>query len=328
VIAFGMWLACHAEPADTFGPAPTVTDTGWFSVEPTTSACEATVVATEPSAGATDWYWRSPVTVFVSASDPAAVTAHLRGPSGVEVPTTLGWAPEGLSLTLTAADGLAPDADHVLVVDDCAGRTEVPFRTSAFGQPLIGGPGALVGKTWELDFVHASWLEPQGLGPLLTLYFTTPVLLGARFATPTAIDLLGAPGKTNLDGFLVQDLTAPTWDFPLSDFATAPYLIATSDNVVFDFEDVSVPIEDFRFESTFSADGATLGGTVVSGLADTRNLGVFANDPDNPSAICALAATLGTVCVPCQDGGPYCLDMLVADVAGTLVTGLTLQERN
>jgi hypothetical protein len=229
----------------------------------------------------------------------------------------------GLDFTVQFDGGLAPDADHVLEVTDCAGTTRISFHTDVYGLPLEGGAGSLTGKTWQLDLVSATWEQPSGLGTLLSAFFATPILLGVRFASDDVIDLLGAPGTT-VAGVLIQDPATPTWDFPISDFTQAPYVEAESDNVVFEYQGAQIPIQDFAFETTFAPDGATLGGTVLRGVADTRNLGVLINDPD-PAAICNIAADIGTACIPCDDGGNYCLVMEVRDVDGTLVPDLTLR---
>ncbi len=316
--------ACQEDPTGTPGPLTTVHDTGWFDVDPDPPGCTATIVQTAPVSDEAQWYWHAAPEVFVTEVDSGAFRAAIFGPTGQEVETELVWG-EGLSFRVAFDGGLTPDAAHVLEVTDCSGTTRIPFHTARYGLPLVGGPESLDGKTWQLDLINADWVQPSGLGPILTLYFTTPVLLGVRFADEGLIDLLGAPGDTDLDGDLIQVWNAPTWEFPVTDFSDAPYVSSTSDNVVFEFSGKRVPVENFGFETTFAADGLSLGGTVLTGIADTRNLGSFANDPENPAAICDIAKTFGTTCIPCADLGPYCLTMEVRDVAGTLVPGLTLR---
>jgi hypothetical protein len=322
-LAIALVLAgCKDDLEGTPGPIPTVTDTGWFETDTDLPGCTATVVETEPTPGQVGWYWRDAPRVFVTEADQTAFTAAIYGPSGQPVETTVTWG-AGLSFDVGFAGGLEPNADQILEITDCSGITRIPFHTSSFGLPLIDGPSSLDGRTWQLDLGNATWVEPSDLGAFLGQSFTTPVLLGVRFATDELIDLLGAPGLVTSDGVIQS--TAPTWEFPATDFTEAPFVAATSDNVVFEYQGNAVPIEDFRFETTFSADGASLGGTVLTGVADTRNLGGFVQDEGNPAAICELAASIGTDCVPCNDSLPYCLVMQVRDVSGTLIPGLTLR---
>ncbi|MBA2321245.1 MAG: hypothetical protein H0V89_08820 [Deltaproteobacteria bacterium] len=313
-------LGCKDKEVGDGSEQPSVTDTGWFTGE--TPNCTATVSLTEPAADEGGWFWRDAPRVFVTESDTAGFTAVLTGPTGEIVPTEIVWG-TGLDFHVTFDGGLEPDADHVLEVTDCSGTTEVPFHTGTYGMPVTGGASSLSGNTYQLDLVGAEWVQPSGLGPLLVGFFTTPILLGVSFADDDFIDLLGAPGFTDVDGELQQDDSTETWDFPLVSFEQSPFVIAYSDNVVFEFSDVPIPIDDFGFETTFSADGTSLGGTVINGVADTRGLGVLLDDPD-PNAICLLAETFGTYCIPCSDALPYCLVMEVRDVDGTLVSGLTL----
>lgn len=310
------------EPGDS---PPTVADTGWFDTDEV-DACEGVIAQTEPADGESDWYWRDDPSILVTVDDPTAYTARLVGPDGQDVATTPVWT--GLELVLDPGEPLLPDADYTLEISDCDGTRSIAFHTDIYGTPLESDPSMLDGLTWELDLVKATWLEPAGLGALLTLYFTTPVLLGVNFADGSDIDLVGAPGMIDNDGILVQDLAQPTWAFPVVPFDQAPYVSATSANVVFSFSGVDVPVEDFFFEATFAPDGSSLGGVRLTGVADTRNLGTFVNQPEDFAAICDLAAGIGTVCIPCEDAMPYCLFMDVRDVEAAVVPGITLKEQD
>jgi len=237
------------------------------------------------------------------------------------------WSEDGLNFELAVEGGLASNTDYVLHVNDCGAHHEIPFSTSKFGQPLDAGPEALNGNTYHLNLVDAEWVEPGGIGGLLALYFTTPILVGVKFANDTNIDFIGAPGELDPFGGLQQDLSETTWDFPLTDFGDAPFFEAYSDGVVFQFQGLEVEITDFRLTGTFSADMTELGGLELSGLGDSRNLGELLNSADD-DAVCELAGTFGVDCVDCPDGAPLCLFMSARRVAGTLVPFVTLVDRN
>ena len=116
-----------------------------------------------------------------------------------------------------------------------------------------------------------------------------------------------------------------TWDFPITDFSTSPYLETQVELITLGYAGIDIPIEDFLLQATFSADGNTLGGGYISGIGDTRNLGALLGE-DDPNAICELAATLGVNCQVCGDGEPYCLRLSAQDLDGSVLPGLVLVE--
>ncbi len=118
------------------------------------------------------------------------------------------------------------------------------------------------------------------------------------------------------------------WDFPLSDFADNPYFHNQADEIVLDIYGDLLPINDFLLTGTFAAAGSNFGGGTLSGLGDTRYLGGLILQPDNENAICELAADVGAPCTNCNDGAPFCLNVILEDVEGTLVEGLTLTPSN
>ncbi len=311
------------------GKVKDLIDTGWFTDTAVFDAenCKHKVYSTQPEADADDWYWKSPLRVLTETDKDEAYVSWLVDGNGLQIETTRTWSDEGLNFELEVPGGLQSSTDYTLNVNDCGTSHRIDFRTSPFGEPLLLGPEALVGKTYHLDLVDAEWVEPGGIGGLLQLYFTTPILVGIKVANNVNIDFIGSPGRLDEFGVLEQDLSETTWDFPLTDFRDAPYFVARSEGVTFAFQGLEVPIADFRLAGTFSADMTELGGIELSGLGDTRNLGELLNDA-NDAAVCELAATLGVDCVDCADGEPLCLFMSARDVTGVLVPDLTLVDRN
>ena len=304
-------------------------DTGWFVDTAVFDAdnCKDKLHSTVPESGTNDWYWKSPFKVFTDTDVDSAYTTWLIDHNGVQVEMERTWSEVGLNFELTVPGGLKPSSDYTLNINDCGASHQVAFNTSSFGEPLLLGPAALVGNTYHLDLVEAEWVEPGGIGGLLALYFTTPILVGIKVANDINIDFIGVPGELDEFGLLRQDMGETTWDFPLTDFRDAPYFEAHSDSVIFGFEGLEVPIDDFRLAGTFSADMTEIGGIELSGLGDTRNLGALINNADE-SAVCQLAGTFGVDCVACPDGEDLCLFMSARDVQGTLVPNLTLVDRN
>jgi hypothetical protein len=317
-------VACGGTPEET-PQGEKLLDTGWFVDTDAPSNCAHQLVLTEPAANDSAWYWLDPLTVYVETEDQAAYDVQLVNNVDVSVPSKVVWS-ENLSFTVTPLTGsLEANMDYRLIVTDCAAVHEVPFRTSAFGEPFVNGPTALIGHTYNLDLVNANWVEPGGLGALLALYFTTPVLMGVQYADFETLDFLAAPGLVSPFGGLIQDITMSSWDFPATDFHDAPYFSAQTNEVVFEYEGEEVPVADFNFSGTISGDMRSIGGGVITGTADTRNMGAFVGAPGDEDAMCETASSLGVACIPCNDGQPYCLAMEVRDVDGEWVEGLELQ---
>ena len=327
IVLLGMVACTDGEDA-----APPLLDTGWF--DPTTSvsgpACEERILSWVPATGTSDWYWRDAPEGTVALPDPTAYRIWLEDAIGATVPATLAWSADATSFALVPDAPLAPVSSYDLVLTDCASIRHVAFSTSAFGLPIEGGNGSLVDHTWVLDLEGATWEQPLGLGALFALYVDDPILLGVLYADALHIDLLAALAVVSDLGEVSQDPERDPWEFPTADFSGAPYFDAAAELVELVVPDpgggdIAVPVEDFRLEGTFSADGSVIGGGRLTGLADTRGLGALFGSDGDPDAACEEATTLGAVCVPCgSDGGEYCLGIEATGIDGALLPGLVL----
>ena len=316
-----LWLAaCTGPGADT---GPTI-DTGWFTEEPDPE-CTDTVLSTAPAADAQDWYWRSPPVVQAATDERDVYSATLRDAAGVDIATTPRWVANQLILDLETP--LDASTDYELVTTDCRGRSVHPFRTGPLGEALTLGPTDLTGRAYAVDIGGARWEEPPGIGALMGLYFSDPILIGVEWSSPDVLDLLGGQG-VEISGQVTQFTSQPTWDFPIADFDTAPFFSAQAPSITIEFNDVALIIHEFRLEATFSADGSVMGGGWVSGLGDTRYLGPVLNQGDNPDAACNITEGFGAECIACPDGEPYCLPMSARDAQGTWVEGLRLERQD
>lgn len=318
---------CHGGHKDT-SSAPRLTDTGWFAASTIeTETCEDRFVSSEPEDGAIDWYWRDRPEVLTNSVNHDAYSVYLETTAGKPIDVSITWDDSGRRGTVDWEGFLEANTSYVLGMIDCSGLTEVTFGTSEFGQPLRDPPSSLVGNSYLIDLVGATWTQPAALAGVISLYFNTPVLLGVERADADVIDLLGAPGIVDPLGFVTQDLSSPTWDFPLTPFA-APFLDSQASTVHLSYgsgvDAIDIPVEDFVLQATFSADGTRLGGGVLSGHGDTRNLGVLLGDAA-PDTLCQFAVGLGVACTACRDGMPYCLDLVGEDVEGTLLPGVDVR---
>lgn len=305
-------------------------DTGWFvdtaarALDPET--CLSRFVDSRPAGGELAWYWRDRPVLYTATDVRDAYDAWLVDGSGNRLDTQLVWAESGVSFELVWDGWLEPETDYTLWRRDCAVTESIAFRTDELGTPIDGGARTLVGTTFRLDLVNATWVEPGALSTLLALYFTTPILLGVQYADDANLDLLGAPGAVDTFGGITQ-ADAPTWDFPIQPFGQQPYFEAEVDFIELDYQNgsevIAIPVSDFKLYGTIGPDGRSFGGGIIEGLADSRNLGSVIND-DDEDAICDFAASLGVTCQACADGLPYCLRIVGEDIEGVRVEGLTL----
>jgi hypothetical protein len=328
VLAAGLLAGCGNKDGDK--PVDKLLDTGWFVDTASGDGlnCLHQVVLTDPEDGVRDWYWRDYPRVYVDTDeDKSKYEVFLVDEDGVRLRAEQAWVEGSLAFDVQFVGGLKAKHGYRMFIRDCAGERVVNFRTSPYGEPLESGAAGLIDNTYVLDLAGAEWVQPPGLGPLLQLYFTTPVLLGVQSADNDTIDFLGAPGIIDPFAGIQQDTTQQTWDFDGTSFTAAPFFRADVDEVNFSFDGLDIPVYGFRVEGTFAADGSSFGGGLLSGNADTRNLGVQLGEPDNPAAMCGYAESLGIACKPCPDGEPYCLDLAVQDVDGMKVPGLKLRRR-
>ncbi|HHO51129.1 MAG TPA: hypothetical protein ENK18_09735 [Deltaproteobacteria bacterium] len=311
------------------GAPQVLLDTGWFEGSTQTGACTDVFVASEPAGGETDWYWRDLPRAFTQTDRVNRYNAWLQDADGNLIETQMAWADGNLSFELASERSLEANTDYVLVLQDCQQTQEIPFTTSPLGTPLSEPAASLVGNTYLLDLAGAEWIEPPQLASIIAVYLTDPILLGVRFADADQIDFLGAPGSTDTLGQVSQAQGVPTWNFPLSDFSQQPFIDAQAEQITLQYsldEVIDIPVQDFVLQATFSADGRSIGGGILSGRADTREIGLLLN-PNDEGALCELSAGLGVFCEPCSDGQSYCLDLVARDLEGTLQPGLVLVER-
>lgn len=324
-LLLALLIGCAKDPN-----APDLLDTGWFPPEPVDTdgggLCEATLRGTTPAEGATGWYWRRPLRLEVEDPDLSQYAVRLLDDRGQELPASLVAAgPSGLLVDVVVEGGLRPATAHLLEVTDCAGVQQVRFTTSDLGLPLADGAFALRHRTYELllSDPSAEWIQPGGLGTILSTFFSTPILLGVQWVDDNSLDWIGATGFYDA-GRTWQDRAYPTWRFPLSDFSEQPFFRTEADEVALVVSGYPLPIHDFLLEGTFAADGASFGGARLLGLGDTRDTGGAIGQPNNPSAMCNLASGIGVPCEPCPDGEVFCLRVEIDNLTGREVPDLTL----
>ncbi|MCB9675096.1 MAG: hypothetical protein H6737_08260 [Alphaproteobacteria bacterium] len=303
-------------------------DTGWFEDTDGWSeeGCANRIEATVPAGGEDDWYWRTMPRIFTANREIEAYDAYVLDADGYRLGSGLVWDDESLRFDVVLDAPLAANTDHVLRVVDCNGTREVPFTTSVFGGALVGGAEMLEGRAYSLDIGGATWLEPGGVAPLLTLFFNAPVLIGVPLSQAGTLHLNLALGVEDDEGNLRQDSVEDAVPFPLVAFDQQPYFEAEAPTVDLDFSGVRIPVYEFAFSGTFSPTGDRIGGGTVEGIGDTRFAGPLLGSSDEDT-VCTTAAGLGVQCMACPtDGEPYCLPVSVRDIEGVYVPGLTIRS--
>lgn len=200
------------------------------------------------------------------------------------------------------------------------------FTVGAAGDPL-SEPTSLDGRTWSLDLASGRFIEPPGVGDLLSTFVTFSLLLGVQSADADSIQFIGALADDSGN----QDMCTESIPFPVeATFTANPFFEIASEALPIEIEGFSVTIEDLLLSGAFTPDGSAIQGAVLQGSINTTVLveALELGDPEtNPGAVCDLVATFQVQCDECSDGsGPYCLAISVDSLAATEVPGVTLVE--
>lgn len=300
------------DTGDTDGPLP----------------CTSSFYSSNPEMSDDDVYWRTPVELtFTGAAAEPQTTITAANAAGEAIPLAILWDDAGLNATVQASNYWPGGEWVTLTVTVCTDVTEVNFGTSNYGQPLEVSAADLVGNTYYFDLGEATYEKPAGLGAIIAIYLSQPLLISVFSASEDRIELIGAQGQTDeLTGTIEQDMGLATFGFGEATFNTAPFFSATTPELLIEYSGSEVPIYDFHIEGTFAADGSAIGGGVAKGLGDTRDLGLLLGVGSDPGAVCELASTFGLECSDCPDGNPYCLDIEAYFDEGPLMPGVTVVE--
>ena len=301
---------------------PTTDDTGGTIVEP----CEVALVETEPLYGNTSWYYRDALSITFDddASTLAAIT--VTDGTGADIGLSVEWDDSGFNATVTAASGAWSGAtDYTLLIDICDASSEIAYSTTAYGEELGEDSSTLIGNAYYIDMSRATYTEPAGVGAIMSLYLSEPLLLGVLDAHDSALTLMGAQGFIHdTSGDVLQDTDYATWDFGKADFTSSPFF-AASGETVFEYNSYEIPVYSFAIEGTFSKDGTTIGGASFRGLGDTRNMGPLLQLGNDPGVTCELLSKYGLSCEACPDEELYCLTIAGDFEDAELLTEVTLE---
>ena len=280
---------------------------------PGDSACEVEGVAlSNPTTDGGELYYRAHVEFVFDGIDEDARIAVSDG-IGNAVSGTSSWTDNKLSFAPNAP--LTPSTSYSATLTHCAGENTIGFRTTSIGAPLEAGVD-LVGKTYVVNLDDARFVKPAGVGALLLGLLEQYLLLGVTAGSDSEIQILGASSKSKED--TDQNTCEPSIDFPTADF-NEPFFSVGPERTSLSVGGMSVVISDLILSGDFASDGSYIGGAILAGLIDARDLaGVLVDngliEDEDPSAVCDLIATFGVLCEECGDGADYCLSIYVDQI--------------
>lgn len=270
-----------------------------------------------------DFYVRGTVDFKFTKDKDEEATVTLTDASATEVSGTSEWIGDTIRFTPDAP--LATGSAYEATLTHCGGEAAVTFRTSDLGGALDEGPESLVGRTYAVALGEARFVKPEGVGSLLGGLLTQDILIGVTAASDTEINMMGALSE---EGSLNQDRCEPSIEFPVAaDFTEAPFFSINADELALTVADFNVAINDFTLSGTFAADGSYMGGAVLAGLLDARDLvealigGGILEEGSDASSVCDLISAFSVSCEACSDGEEYCLsihvDQIMAEETGS-----------
>lgn len=271
-----------------------------------------TLAETDPLHNEIGWFYRDTAT-FTFTDDASQQAIFSASNAGGDIAMDASFDESGFNATVMPSSGeWVPNATYTLTASFCERTADVVFTTDSYGTPLSVEPADLTGNTYLIDLAGARYSEPAGIGAVIRLFLTDPIILGVETATADELALIGAQGRVvGSTGEVVQRKIEnyPIFDFGVADFTAQPYFRATSTQTVFSFEGEDVVVHDFQIEGTFSSDGEIIGGASFTGLGDLRNLGKLLDLGDDPGAACEYLAALTIECEACPGGEEYCMTL-------------------
>jgi hypothetical protein len=266
-----------------------------------------------PEADGAEFYYRGHVQFVFDGIDEDATLTVTDG-AGAAVDGSTSWDENTFSFAPSAP--LANSTQYSATLIHCAGESTIGFMTGALGGDLAENVD-LTGKTYVVELDGARFVKPAGVGGLLMGLLEQNILLGVTEVTDSTIRMMGAISETDT---IEQDRCEPSINFPeAADFTAAPFFSVGPQDTTLSAAGYDIVINNLMIAGDFSADASYIGGAILSGLLDARDLvdalvGGGLLEDDDPNAVCDLIATFGVACGPCPDGENYCLEIYVDQI--------------
>jgi hypothetical protein len=266
-----------------------------------------------PEADGAEFYYRSHVQFVFDGVDEDATLTVTDG-AGAAVDGSTSWEENTLSFAPSAP--LANSTQYSATLTHCAGESTIGFMTGALGGALDENVD-LTGMKYVVELDGARFVKPAGVGGLLMGLLEQNILLGVTEVTDDTIEMMGAISETDSTD---QDACEASIVFPdPADFTAAPFFSVGPQNTTLSAAGYDIVINNLMIAGDFSSDGSYIGGAILSGLLDARDLvdalvGGGLLEDDDPNAVCDLIATFGVTCGECPDGENYCLEIYVDQI--------------
>ena len=259
-----------------------------------------------------DFYVRGTVDFKFTKDKDEEATVSLADASGAAVTGKNEWVGDTIRFTPDAP--LTTGSAYEATLTHCGGVADFSFRPGDLGGALEDGPASLTGRTYAVALGEARFVKPEGVGSARRPA-RKACLIGVTAADEAEISMMGA---LSVEGSLDQDRCEPSIEFPVAaDFTEAPFFSINADELALSVSDFNVGIKDFTLSGTFAADGSYMGGAVLAGLLDARDLvealigGGILEDGSDATAVCDLISAFSVNCEACSDGEEYCLSIHV-----------------
>jgi hypothetical protein len=297
------------------------TDTGGGTTDPT--GCTNSISETFPADGTADAYYRTGVEFTLLTAEADATIAVVDGAGAAVAGTSM---VEGNVVMWMPSAPLAAATSYTATLSYSCDDASISFTTSDVGAP-IGDSSALVGNVYALPLTEGRFVEPPGVGEILSGLLTVGVLIEVTSADASSITMMGAVAAESDPN--AQDLCTETIDFPTAaDFSENPYFQVGPDDTVISVAGISIAIDDLAISGAFSPSGDAIEGAALSGSIDTRPLVPLVAEGQGDDGVCNLVATFGIPCIECADGsGAYCLALKVDSMSADQVPGGDVVQR-
>lgn len=297
--------ACGDKPADDSG-----------SGEP----CGVSIDTTTPAADSTDAYYRGNVVFQLDGADESSPAITLTQ-GGTEIAGRTVVSEDLTTVTFIPGQPLDPSTSYAATLSYCTSDATIEFTTSELGEPLSAD---LTGRTYVVDLAVATYVEPEGVGDLISTVMTMPVLLQM---TAVGGGELSVRGVLSVEGTTEQDYCLQSFDID-GDFTDSPYFAISEPVYDVGVSSGTIPLYDLEINGTFSADGSYFGGAVADLTVDAREIVVIFDDLYTWEELCHLTDSFGAPCLPCGDGAEACLRVRAEDVVGEYSPGQQVEEVN
>lgn len=215
-----------------------------------------------------------------------------------------------------------PDDDGTDVVDE----TEPDDDGSELGNDDEDGApewpdepvsASVEGQTWAMDLADATFVEPSGLGGMLSLLDSTVLLVHVVKERSTRLNMVmtlaGSDGQ--------QDPCERIVDLPGAEWSTNPEFVIDENEMEIMVGGAPLILEGALFSGIVSGDGSGWSDGVIAGLADTRDLPASLSE-DLGMDVCDMVELVGGRCESCPgDGVNACFELEIEHITAEPFSG-------